>query len=70
MNTEDRARELMAQQRHHEENLQDAMRNRTEAEVHDFPAETATQEEARELLAQQRHYEEHLQETMRNRAES
>ncbi|MUG91570.1 hypothetical protein F7734_03335 [Scytonema sp. UIC 10036] len=70
MNTEDKARELMAQQRQHEENLQDSMRNRTEAEVHTPHAETVTQEEARELLAQERYHEEHLQETMRNRAES
>ncbi|GAB1537701.1 hypothetical protein NUACC21_03520 [Scytonema sp. NUACC21] len=69
MNTEDKARELMAKQRQHEEHLQESMLNRADAEVHNPNVETVTQEEARELLAQQRQHTEHLQESMRHRAE-
>lgn len=68
MNTEEKARELMAQHRLHDEHLQESMRNRAETEVNNPPMDT--QEEARELLVQQRQHEEHLQESMLQRAES
>jgi hypothetical protein len=71
MSTEEQARELLTQRRHHKEHLKETMLNRAEAQV-DNPvgADTQTQEHARELLAQHRHQDEHLKETMLNRTES
>jgi hypothetical protein len=71
MSTEEKAREILTQHRHHDKHLKEAMLNRAEAEV-DNPvgSDTQTQEQARELLAQQRHHDEHLKEAMLNRAEA
>ncbi len=71
MSTQDQARELMAQHRHHDEHLHESMRSRAEAEVNQtHSADAHTQEQARELMSQHRHHDEHLQESMRSRAES
>lgn len=71
MNTEEKARELMAERRHHDQHLQESMLNRAEAEVNQpNTAEAQTQEQARELMAEQRHHDEHVQESMRSRAEA
>ncbi len=71
MSTQDRAREVLAQHRHHDEHIKESMLNRAEAEM-DNPvgADNLTQEQARELAAQQRHHDEHLKEAMLNRAKS
>jgi phage I-like protein len=71
MSTQEQARELLTQHRHHNEHLKESMLNRAEAEV-DNPvgADTQTQEQARQLLAQQRRHDEHLKEAMLNRAEA
>ncbi|MFE1744750.1 hypothetical protein [Coleofasciculus sp. H7-2] len=71
MSTQDQARELMAQHRHHDDHLHESMRSRAEAEVNQTHAADAhTQEQARELMSQHRHHDEHLQESMLNRAEA
>jgi hypothetical protein len=71
MNTEEQAREVLTQHRHHDEHLKESMLNRAEAEV-DNPlgADNLTQEHARELVAQQRHHDEHLKEAMLSRAKA
>ena len=71
MNTEEQAREVLTQHRHHDEHLKESMLNRAEAEV-DKPlgADNLTQEHARELVAQQRHHDEHLKEAMLSRAKA
>ncbi len=69
MSTQDKARELMVQQRQHDEHLHESMLNRAEA-AHPSGTDAMTQEEARELMAQQRHHEKHLHESMLNRAEA
>jgi len=71
MSTEEQARELMTQHRHHNEQLKESMLNRAEAEV-DAPntADSLTQKHARELVAQHRHNDEDLQEAMLSRAKA
>ena len=71
MSTEEQARELLTQHRHHDEQLKESMLDRAEAEV-DNPnsANDFTQKQARELLAQQRHHDEHLKDAMLNRAKA
>ncbi len=71
MSTEEQARELLTQHRHHDKHLKESMLDRAEAEV-DNPlgADNFTQEQARELLAQQRHHDEHLKGAMLNRAKT
>lgn len=70
MSTQERARELAAQQRQHQEHLKESMLNRAEAQVHN-PGEgdNLAGEHARQLAAQQRQHEEHLKESMLNRAQ-
>jgi hypothetical protein len=69
MSTEEQARELMTQHRHHDEQLKESMLNRAEAEVDDpTSADSLTQKHARELVAQQRHNDQELQEAMLSRA--
>ena len=68
MSTEELTRELMAQQRHHEEHLKESMLSRAEAEVENSTeADSLTQEQARELAAQHRQEEQKLQESMLSR---
>ncbi len=71
MSTEEQAREILTQHRHHDEHLKESMLHRAEAEV-DNPvqADNQTQEHARELAAQHRHHDEHLKEAMLSRAKS
>jgi hypothetical protein len=70
MNTQEQARELMAQQHQQATHQQDSMRSRTEAELENSTqADALTQEQARELMAQQRQQEDHLNESMSSRAE-
>ncbi|NJO74900.1 MAG: Hsp20/alpha crystallin family protein [Leptolyngbyaceae cyanobacterium RM1_406_9] len=67
LTTQEKARESVAQQRQHEEHLQETMRTRAAAEMK-TPSSTSTQAEARESMVEQRQHEEHLQETMHQRA--
>lgn len=67
LTTQEKAREFVAQQRQHDEHLQETMHTRA-AEAMKTPDSTGTQEEARELMAKQRQHDEHLQETMHQRA--
>lgn len=71
MNTEEQAREAVAQQRLQEEKRRESMLNRAESEARD-PAsvDAQTDEQARELTTRQRQHEEHTKENMLNRAES
>ncbi|ARV60437.1 hypothetical protein BZZ01_18970 [Nostocales cyanobacterium HT-58-2] len=69
MNTEDKARELMTQQRQQDEHLHESMLNRAET-AYPTQTEAMTEEEARELMTQQRHHEKHIHESMLNRAEA
>lgn len=69
MSTQDQARQLMTEKRHHNEHLHDAMLSRAEAEVNQ-PSDADIQEQAREHLTEQRHHDEHLHESMLNRAET
>jgi HSP20 family protein len=66
LTTQEKARESVAQQRQHEEHLQETMRTRAAAEMKTSNS-TSTQEEARESMVEQRQHEEHLQETMQQR---
>ncbi len=62
-------RELLAEQRHHDDLRQTTMRNRAEAELqeHEPPV---VEEQAREALAEQRHDEEQLKDNMLERSEA
>lgn len=68
--TQDKARQNLAQQRQHDEHIQEAMLERAEEEVRSDESNNPTQEQAREHLTQQRHRTEHIQETMLNRADA
>jgi hypothetical protein len=71
MSTQEQARELMTQHRHHDEQLKESMLNRAEAEADDpNSADSLTQKHARGLVAQHRHNDEDLQETMLSRAKA
>ncbi|TVQ43734.1 MAG: hypothetical protein EA365_11995 [Gloeocapsa sp. DLM2.Bin57] len=67
MSTEERARELLAQDRKHEGNLHDNMLTRAVEEVEELEISN-TEERARELLAQDRKHEEHIHENMLSRS--
>lgn len=67
MSTKEEAREAMAQQRQEEEDLQESMLSRSEAEIANKD-ESEIQAKARELMAEQRQQEEHLQESMLSRS--
>ena len=64
MNMQDKARELIVQDRQHQEHVQETMLSRAADEK---PVEQ-TDEQARELLVEERHHEEHLHEAMLSRA--
>lgn len=66
MNLEDKARELLVQDRQHQEHINENMLNRVAEEEQ---AVEQTQEQARELLAQDRLHDDHLQEAMLSRVE-
>lgn len=65
MTMQDKARELLAQDRQHQEHLQETMRNRV---IEEEQAIEQTQEQARELLVQERLHDDHLHEAMLTRA--
>lgn len=67
MNTEKRARELMANDRLHEEHQHKSMLSRASKEL-DTQTPGNTEEEARELMATERQHEEHKHESMLGRA--
>lgn len=67
MDTDDLARQKLAQQRQHEEHQNEAMLSRSEEELHTPDHEL--DEEAREHLAQQRQREDHRQESLLHRSE-
>ncbi|MBE9014920.1 hypothetical protein C7Y66_05180 [Chroococcidiopsis sp. CCALA 051] len=67
MSTREEAREAMTQQRQQEENLQQSMLQRTEAELADS-GESEIQQSARERMTAQRQQEEHLQQSMLSRS--
>ncbi|MGL4500681.1 MAG: hypothetical protein ACRC2M_07315 [Planktothrix sp.] len=66
MNLQDKARELLVEDRQHQEHLQENMLNRVAEEEQ---AMEQTHEQARELLAQERLHDDHLQEAMLSRVE-
>ncbi|RMF20901.1 MAG: hypothetical protein D6756_13445 [Cyanobacteria bacterium J083] len=68
MTTPEEARELLAQKRQEEKQLEEKMLTRAIAEI-EQAAGKPVEEEARELLAQKRQEEEHLKETMLHRSE-
>ncbi len=65
MNMQDKARELLVQDRQHQEHLQETMRNRVAEEEN---TNEETQEQARELLVQERLHDDHLHEAMLSRS--
>jgi hypothetical protein len=67
MSINEEARELMAQERKHDEHIHESMLNRSVQDLETHPTD-GTDEKARELLAQERHHQEHLQENMLSRA--
>lgn len=67
MDTNDLARQKLAQQRQHEDHIDESMLSRSEEELHN--SDTELDEEAREHLAQQRQREEHRQESLLQRSE-
>ena len=67
MSTEERARELLAQDRKHEEHIHENMLTRAVEEVEELEINN-TEEKARELLAQDRKHEEHIHENMLTRS--
>jgi len=70
MSTNEQARERLAQQRQHEEHVQETMRERSEESIRADNTDAQTEEKAREHLTQERHHEEHVQQTMLNRSEA
>lgn len=67
MNTEERARELMANDRLHAEHQHESMLNRASKEL-DTQTPGNIEEEARELMAAERLHGEHQHESMLGRA--
>lgn len=67
MDTNDLARQKLAQQRQHDEHREDTMLTRSEEELH--TPEHELEEEAREHLTQQRQHAEHRQDNLRQRSE-
>lgn len=66
LEVEQQARQEMVKERHHEEHLQQTMRDRTLQELEN-PQTTEIIEEAREAVTKQRQHEEHIEETMHTR---
>ncbi|VXD15020.1 hypothetical protein [Planktothrix paucivesiculata] len=66
MNLQDKARELLVEDRQHQEHLQENMLNRVAEEEQ---AMEQTHEQARELLVQDRLHDDHIQEAMLSRVE-
>ena len=64
MNMQDKARELLVQDRQHQEHVHEAMLSRAAEEK---PVEH-TDEQARELLVEERRHDDHLHEAMLSRA--
>lgn len=67
-NTNQVAREHLAQQRHHDDNRHEAMLERTEAELHQ-DATSDLDERARRAIAEQRQHTEHTKANMLARSE-
>ncbi|MBD2483741.1 hypothetical protein [Planktothrix sp. FACHB-1365] len=65
MTMQDKARELLVQDRQYQEHVQETMRNRAAEEENLIEQ---TQEQARELLIQERLHDDHLHEAMLSRA--
>lgn len=68
MSTEDKARELMAKQRLHQQHNEENLLSLTEQELQEHHA-ADVEEKARELLAENRHHDHNLQDNMISRAE-
>ncbi len=68
MSTENKARELMAKQRLHEQHGEENLLSLTEQELHDHHSQNV-EEKARELLAENRQHDHNLDEKMVSRAE-
>lgn len=68
MTANEKARELLAQQRQHDRHLTDAMRDRAEDALEQGAEHL--REQAREILTEERQHAEHLKDTMRERAET
>ncbi|MBD2256083.1 hypothetical protein [Pseudanabaena sp. FACHB-2040] len=64
----DHARDSLAHQRLQADQRQNAMRTRTEAEMHQADSSNL-EEQSRATLARQRQHSEHLQDTLRERTE-
>jgi hypothetical protein len=69
MATKDTARDLLTQQRQHEEQRQESMLNRTHEESKQNDNLTI-ELEARELLIEKRQHQKHLEDSMLSRAEA
>jgi hypothetical protein len=71
MSTQEQGRELITQQRLHDEQMHESMLSRSEAEADNLSeADAFMQEQARELMTRQRHHDEHLQQSILSRVEA
>ncbi|MET0114814.1 MAG: hypothetical protein ABWU13_20880 [Limnospira maxima] len=74
MSLEEQARELLVQNRHHKQHLDETMLSRAAQESDRAPGagsepnHSMADEQARELLAETRHHDEHIHETMLSRS--
>ncbi|MGF1538957.1 MAG: hypothetical protein ACFCU5_00670 [Pleurocapsa sp.] len=69
MSTQEEARELMAKSRQDEENIEQNMLSRAEAEV-ESSSTSQIDEESRELMAKQREHDRHLKNSLLSRSEA
>lgn len=69
MSTQEEARKAMSTNRHHQQNVQQNMLNRTEAEIEQLPQSTIN-EESRELVVKERKHQRHLQDSLLSRSEA
>jgi len=67
MNTDEKARELMAGERHHEEHIHENMLSRA-IEHPETESVDETETKARELMVEDRQHEEHIHDSMLSRA--
>ena len=69
MSTQEDARKVMAKSRQHDENIQQNMLSRTEAEIENL-SQSEIEQESRELMIEQRDHNRHIKQSMLSRSEA
>ena len=69
MDTQEKARKLMAESRQHQEHIEENTLLRSQQEIHQSGSPDI-ESKARELISEQRQHNQHLKETMLSRSES